>query len=142
MSNEKYYWIYILMVKNGNYYTGYTVNLVRRYLEHITGRGACKYTKSFRPVKLTQCWRVFEDKGIAMKIESYIKGKRRAQKDFLVSNPHKLKGMILKDLKINPDIYTFDPSIVEKSMPEIKGRAPGSGTDLFAHIPRGNYPSA
>ncbi len=115
------------MVKNGNYYTGYTVDLVRRYREHITGRGACKYTQSFRPVKLTQCWRVFEDKGTAMKIESYIKGIGRAQKHFLVSNPYKLKDMILKDLKIDPDIYTFDPSIVEKSVREIEERTPGSG---------------
>jgi len=83
------YWVYILNCSNGAYYTGYTTDLERRYNEHVTGTGKCKYTRSFKPVSIAQSWRV-SDKSVAMKIEKYIKQLSRRQKELLVLNPEQL----------------------------------------------------
>ena len=73
MDKSNCFWIYILECEKGNYYTGYTTDLVRRYWEHITGTTNTKYTKSFRPVRIAQCWRLTDKKGTALKIEHFIK---------------------------------------------------------------------
>lgn len=82
MKNEDKYWVYILECENGNYYTGYTNNLIRRYHLHLAGKGG-KYTRSFRPVKLLKSW-VFEDKTDAMKFERHVKSLKREEKESLV----------------------------------------------------------
>lgn len=81
------YWVYILLCANGSYYTGYTVDLERRYHEHITGTGGCKYTRSFKPLKIAAAWQVDVDKAMAMKIERQIKKMTRAEKEALILKP-------------------------------------------------------
>lgn len=85
--NNEYYWVYILLCENGNYYTGYTTNLERRYLEHVKGTSKCKYTRSFKPVNIAQSWQ-FCDKTTAMRVENYIKRISHAKKVYLIENPH------------------------------------------------------
>lgn len=82
------YWIYILHCENDCYYTGYTTNLTRRYQQHLDGT-ASKYTRSFKPLKIAQSWRV-NDKSLAMKIESYIKKLSREEKQHFLLHPDKL----------------------------------------------------
>lgn len=43
--------MYILECSNGSYYTGSTVNLQERVLQHQNGEGA-RHTKKYLPVKL------------------------------------------------------------------------------------------
>lgn len=87
--NTEPHWVYILLCKNGNYYTGYTNNLERRYQEHISGTGKCKYTRSFKPLKMVQSWQ-FPDKKSAMRIERLIKKMSKVEKIQLIENPNAL----------------------------------------------------
>lgn len=84
--NEKNYWVYILHCENNSYSTGYTTNLFKRYQSHLNGTG-CKYTRSFKPIKIAQHWKLISDKSSAMKIERYIKKLSRIQKEALIISP-------------------------------------------------------
>lgn len=75
---------YIVECATGQYYTGYTTDVVRRVNEHNTGVGA-KYTKSRRPVKLVFC-KEFNSKSEAMKYECYVKSLTRSQKIDLIKD--------------------------------------------------------
>jgi putative endonuclease len=90
MSNNKSYWVYILLCENNTYYTGYTDNLEKRYQSHIDGSGGCKYTRSFKPIKIVQSWEIKEGKSRAMQLEHYIKGLKRSKKDELIYQPNLL----------------------------------------------------
>lgn len=82
------YWVYILHCQNGAYYTGYTTDMTRRYEEHVNGLGS-KYTRSFKPIGIAQCWCV-SDKSLAMTIECYIKKLSKRGKALLVADPNAL----------------------------------------------------
>lgn len=83
-------WVYMLLCSNGHYYTGYTTDMERRYQEHVKGSAKCKYTRSFKPVKIAQCWQLKHNKNAAMQIESFIKKLSKVEKHQLVLNPNKL----------------------------------------------------
>lgn len=85
------YWVYILICANGNYYTGYTNNLKKRYQEHILGTAKCRYTRSFKPLGIAQCWRIQGNKSTAMKIEILIKKLTKRQKEYLILYPESLQ---------------------------------------------------
>jgi len=92
MTNDpiKSYWVYILLCDNESYYTGYTDNLEKRYSQHLNGSGKCKYTRSFKPITIAQCWIINGDKLLAMQLERYIKKLSRKQKMHLISQPASL----------------------------------------------------
>lgn len=90
--DQSIYWVYILVCKNNAYYTGYTNNLIKRYKDHVTGRGKCKYTRSFKPIYLAQSW-IFKDKGVAMKVENAIKKLARNQKSNLINFPNLISNL-------------------------------------------------
>lgn len=81
------YWVYMLLCENNAYYTGYTNNLAARYQSHCDGSSLCKFTRSFKPIKMVQCWKVNGEKAIAMRLERYIKKQTRARKEELVNDP-------------------------------------------------------
>jgi putative endonuclease len=91
------YWVYILRCENNALYTGYTDDLNKRYEAHCAGRGA-KYTRSFKPVEIAQAWQVFIDKSIALKIELYIKGLGRKEKEALITKPERLVDLFGREL--------------------------------------------
>lgn len=84
------FWVYILLCENGNYYTGYTNNLKKRYEEHLAGTAKCKYTRSFKPLKIAQSWPIHGEKSEAMRLERYIKTLSRPEKERLILNPNLL----------------------------------------------------
>ncbi|WP_454783526.1 GIY-YIG nuclease family protein [Legionella sp. WA2022007384] len=90
MSNVSY-WVYILLCENHTYYTGYTNDLEKRYTSHVEGTGRCKYTRSFKPIKIAQSWEIKEGKLKAMQVERYIKKLSRVDKDKLINNPNLLE---------------------------------------------------
>jgi putative endonuclease len=110
----EFYWVYILRVRKGYYYTGFTSNLSRRYREHLTGRARCKYTKIFQPIGIEQCWKVFDTRSTAMKIEKYIKKRRRDKKTELIANPHLLGALLARDLNLQVRIEQQDPRNIEE----------------------------
>lgn len=91
------YWVYILLCDNNTYYTGYTNNLEKRYLSHVEGTGRCKYTRSFKPIKIAQYWEIRAGKLKAMQVERYIKTLSRIDKDKLVNDPNLLDVLVAKE---------------------------------------------
>jgi putative endonuclease len=87
---EHLYWVYILECENSSYYTGYTTNLVRRFQEHLNGTAKCKYTRSFKPLSVVQCWQVNGSKSVAMKMERYLKKISKKEKIHIIQHPHLL----------------------------------------------------
>ncbi len=81
------FWVYILHCDNDTYYTGYTNNLAKRYRSHLDGTGRCKYTKSFKPLCIAQCWKINGEKAFAMEVERRIKKLSRAEKKIIIENP-------------------------------------------------------
>lgn len=86
----QYYWVYILLCDNQSYYTGYTDDLQKRYRAHVTGTGKCKYTRSFKPLRIAQCWKVYGEKALAMQLERQIKKLSRSEKEKLILKPELL----------------------------------------------------
>ena len=87
---KQYYWVYILHCDNNTYYTGYTDDLAKRYHAHVHGTGKCKYTRSFKPLSIVQCWKVHGDKAFAMQLERQIKKLTRIEKEKIIARPSKL----------------------------------------------------
>lgn len=81
------YWVYILHCENDTYYTGYTNDIEKRYQSHLKGTSKCKYTRSFKPLRIAQSWEINGDKSSAMKIEAYIKKLSRVEKEKIIANP-------------------------------------------------------
>lgn len=90
------YWVYILHCENNSYYTGYTTDIKKRFQSHLDGTGKCKYTRSFKPLRIAQCWKIKGDKAFAMKIEASIKKLSRSEKEKIIANP----SILLTDQRI------------------------------------------
>jgi len=71
--------VYILKCADNSLYTGYTIDIDRRVLEHNSEKVGAKYTKARRPVELVYT-EVFKDKGDAMRREIEIKKYTRTEK--------------------------------------------------------------
>ena len=78
---QKHY-VYILECGDGTYYTGYTNQLIKRYIMHCEGKGA-KYTKGRGPLKFVYC-EMYDTKSQAMKREYQIKQFSRKEKERLI----------------------------------------------------------
>lgn len=89
---HKNYWVYILLCSNQSFYTGYTDNLEKRYQSHLDGSGRCKYTRSFKPLKIAQAWLIQGDKVLAMRLEREIKKRSRQAKLELIASPQLLSA--------------------------------------------------
>ena len=88
-------WVYILQCNDGSYYTGYAMDLEKRWAEHQTGVG-CKYTRGRRPLCLVYS-EVCEDKSAAMKREYAIKRMTRRQKEKLIQAADSSKSLFMGD---------------------------------------------
>jgi putative endonuclease len=91
--NEKIYWVYILYCNNKCFYTGYTVNLEKRFQAHCQGT-ASKYTRSFKPLYIAQSWRILGSKSLVMRMERQIKKLTREQKVKLIARPDLLISLL------------------------------------------------
>jgi len=108
-------WVYILECENGAYYTGYTNNLVERFRKHLDGRGAARFTRSFKPRRIAQCWRLECSTGVALRIEHLIKKLPRKSKQELVANPAGLASLLESSLDCAVTVHHEDPAQAEIS---------------------------
>lgn len=108
------YFLYVLECDNGSYYTGYTKNLARRYAEHRNGTAKSSYTRSFRPIRIAQCWHLDDSIGVVLRIERWIKQQSKATKILLIQRPDQLKAMVEKKLKIEVNIMPFNWSDIDQ----------------------------
>lgn len=95
------YYVYILEMKNGNLYTGYTNDPERRLKEHQ--KGLAKYTRAFKVDKMVGLWKVRGRKD-AMNTESFIKKQPRKTKDSYLEQPETLGPLIAKAWNKKVDI--------------------------------------
>ena len=80
------YYTYMLRCENNSIYTGITTDVKRRMEEHFSKDPKCaKYTKSHKPQKLKCVWES-ENKVLASKLEYWIKGLSKTQKEELIKN--------------------------------------------------------
>ncbi|WP_423063208.1 GIY-YIG nuclease family protein [Candidiatus Paracoxiella cheracis] len=91
------YFIYILECVNGNFYTGYTADIKRRYQEHIDQSNKCKYTRSFPPKRIAACWEITGTVSLVLKIEKAIKSLTKKEKVELVAFPDLLFSILLPE---------------------------------------------
>jgi putative endonuclease len=78
------YFCYIVECADGSYYTGWTLDPVRREKQHNNGLGA-KYTRLHRPVHLVYIEEM-PDRSTAMKRENRIKTYTHDQKRKLIDS--------------------------------------------------------
>ena len=127
--------LYVLECEDGSFYTGYTKNLAIRYYQHIKGKQSARYTRSFKPIKIAQCWRLFDTVGTALKVERFIKNQDRKTKLLWVENPKELKSRVSRNIGKELVIFPFDTSRVEKESGRMDWRKIKNGYDPFAEIP-------
>ena len=77
------YYVYILLCKDGSYYTGHAKNVKRRLKQHEKGQGA-RYTRMHKPEKIVYVEK-FNSRSEAMKREQEIKGFSHSKKQKLVN---------------------------------------------------------
>jgi len=76
-------YVYILLCKDGSYYTGYTKNVISRVEKHKKGHGA-RYTRIHKPERLVYV-EEFDTFRQAMKREREIKSLSHSQKQRLIN---------------------------------------------------------
>jgi putative endonuclease len=86
---RRYFFVYVLLLANGSYYTGYARDVLQRLGLHAAGR-ASRLTRSFRPVRLAGCWRIRGGRSEALRVEAFIKACPRADKELLLREPASL----------------------------------------------------
>jgi putative endonuclease len=72
------WFVYVLLCRDGSFYTGVTNNLDKRLLDHQTGKGA-KYTRSHYPIKIIY-QEFFSTHSEALKREAEIKSWSKERK--------------------------------------------------------------
>jgi len=77
-------YMYILKCADGSYYTGSTVDLERRVLQHQNGEGA-NHTKKHLPVELVY-YEEFDRIDTAFYREKQVQGWSRKKKEALIAN--------------------------------------------------------
>jgi putative endonuclease len=75
-------WLYILECSDGSYYTGSTIDIERRLVEHELGEGS-NFTKKRLPIKLVY-WEDFDNIEEAFYREKQIQRWSRAKKEALI----------------------------------------------------------
>jgi putative endonuclease len=88
-----YFYVYVLELSNGSYYTGYARDPLRRLVRHASGRGS-RLVRSFRPRSLAGCWRIRGGRSEAMRVEAFIKSCPRAAKELLLREPASLAARL------------------------------------------------
>jgi putative endonuclease len=77
------YYVYILLCKDGTYYTGHAKNVKHRVEQHKKGQGA-RYTRMHRPAEIVYV-EEFNSRTDAMKREREIKSFSHSKKQRLVN---------------------------------------------------------
>jgi len=78
-----HYYVYMLLCKDGSYYTGHAKNVKRRVEQHKKGQGA-RYTRMHRPEKIVYV-EEFNSRSDAMKREREIKSFSHSKKQRLAN---------------------------------------------------------
>jgi len=89
MAEKREWFLYIIRCKGNTLYTGITVDVKKRFMEHCAGKGA-KYTKGRGPLTIEYIERC-ETHSSALKREYEIKHYTRSEKEALISTAENQK---------------------------------------------------
>jgi putative endonuclease len=104
-------WMYILECSDGTYYTGSTIDLIRRFKQHMDGDGA-NHTKKRLPVKLIY-FEEFDRIDEAYYREKQVQGWSRKKKEALINSNQKL----LPELSLSyRDVESLDQNLDFESL--------------------------
>jgi putative endonuclease len=108
----KDYYVYIIECSNGSLYTGYTVDIEKRFNKHASGKGGAKFTRAFKPQSIEASWKITGERGDAMHVESYIKSLDRKEKLELTANPGSLTDRLklIEEMKYIIEVFHFNYS--------------------------------
>ena len=110
---SKDYYIYIIECANGRLYTGWTIDIKKRFNEHVSGKAGAKFTRSFKPKKIAASWKIIDStRGEALRIEAYIKSLNRAKKLVIINNPMLLIEQIESLKNYNGKLTVFDSNTI------------------------------
>ncbi len=79
------YYVYILKCSDGTYYTGFTSNLEKRFIEHKSGKYKDSYTYKRRPLELV-FYAEFTNPNMGIETEKQIKKWSKLKKEALINN--------------------------------------------------------
>ena len=105
--------MYIIECSNGSLYTGYTVDIEKRFNKHVSGKGGAKFTRAFKPQSIEASWKIAGERGDAMHVESFIKSLDKKEKLELTANPELLidRLKLNEDLKYNIAVFDYNSSL-------------------------------
>ena len=135
MQVDQCFWLYVLECENGSFYTGYTKNLAIRYYQHRQGKQSARYTRSFKPIRIAQCWRLFDTIGTALKVERFIKNQDRKTKVLWIEKPDELKSRIFRNMGKELILFPFDTLRVERESEKMDWKKIKNRFDPFAKTP-------
>ena len=92
------YYLYMLRCEDGSIYTGTAKDYLKRYEEHLRGKGA-KYTKAHKAIKIERVF-LCDSKSIACSLEYEIKKYTKKKKECIISKPNDF----IKDIENNREI--------------------------------------
>ena len=95
------FYLYMLRCENGSIYTGTAKDYLKRYEEHLSGKGA-KYTKSHKVKKIERVF-LCENRSIACILESEIKKltKDKKEADVIFEKVDNKNNLALADILSN-----------------------------------------
>ena len=92
------YYLYMLRCENGSIYTGTAKDYLKRYEEHLNGKGA-KYTKAHKVIKIERVF-LCVSRSVACSLENEIKKYTKKKKEAVISKPNDF----IKDIENNREI--------------------------------------
>lgn len=92
------YYLYMLRCKDGSIYTGIAKDYLKRYEEHLNGKGA-KYTKAYKVIRIERVF-LCETRSIACSLESQLKKYAKSKKEAVIRAPDDF----IKDIENNREI--------------------------------------
>ena len=92
------YYLYMLRCENGSIYTGIAKDYLKRYEEHLNGKGA-KYTRANKVIKIERVF-LCDSRSIACSLENKLKKFKKNKKEDIIISPD---GFI-KDIEIKEKI--------------------------------------
>jgi putative endonuclease len=101
-----YFYVYVLELANGSYYTGCARDPLARLARHAAGKGS-RLARSFPPRGLAGCWRLGGGRAAAQRVEAFIKSRPRAAKQLLLREPASLAAELRRatGLRLRPLPY-------------------------------------
>jgi putative endonuclease len=100
--DESLWWVYIILSSDDSYYTGITVDVARRWNEHLHSPKGAKFFRGRKPKQLVYL-QACENRSVASSREAAIKKLSRINKIKLLTDPiNQLKkalaqGLVLTD---------------------------------------------